>query len=142
MFNASRIETESMMDPRNQSTVVLNRWKTPGQNTDIPKATPNDSKNSIISTRYVENGSYMRVKSATLSYDLPATVLNRIKLKGLRVYVTGENLFTITDYKGFDPEVNYQGTNTDPGDANKSQGIDFGTYPQTRNLIFGLNVTF
>jgi TonB-linked SusC/RagA family outer membrane protein len=142
MFNASRIETESMMDPRNQTTVVLNRWKTPGQVTDIPKATPNDSKNSLISTRYVENGSYMRVKSATLSYDLPATVLNRIRLKGLRVYVTGENLFTITDYTGFDPEVNYLGNTTDPGDANKSQGIDFGTYPQTRNLIFGLNVTF
>lgn len=142
MFNASRIETESMIDPRNQTTVVLNRWKTPGQVTDIPKSTPNDSKNSLISTRYVENGSYMRVKSATLSYDLPATLLNRIRLKSLRVYVTGENLFTITDYNGFDPEVNYQGTTGNAGDANKSQGIDFGTYPQTRNLIVGLNVSF
>jgi TonB-linked SusC/RagA family outer membrane protein len=142
MFNASRIETESMIDPRNQTTVVLNRWKTPGQVTDIPRSTPNNSNNSLISTRYVENGSYMRVKSATLSYDLPASVLNKIKLKSLRVYVTGENLFTITDYTGFDPEVNFQGTTGTAGDANKSQGIDFGTYPQTRNLIFGLNVSF
>jgi TonB-linked SusC/RagA family outer membrane protein len=142
MFNASRIETESMIDPRNQSTVVLRRWKTAGQVTDIPKATPNNSDNSRISTRYVENGSYMRVKSATLSYDLPASLLNRIKLKSLRVYVTGENLFTFTKYTGFDPEVNYLGNSTNATEANTSMGVDFGTYPQTRNLIVGLNVSF
>lgn len=136
IFNASRIEMESMTDPRNQSTAVLRRWKTPGQVTDIPKASPNDADNSRISNRYVENGSYLRIKSATLGYDLPASVLNRIKLKTLRVYVTGENLFTFTKYTGFDPEVNFSGP------SNISQGVDFGTYPQTRNLIVGLNVSF
>lgn len=136
MFNASRIETESMTDPRNQSTAVLRRWTTPGQVTDIPKATPNNSDNSRISTRYVENGSYLRIKSATLSYDLPGDLLKRIKLNNLRVYVTGENLFTFTGYSGFDPEVNFA------GNSNTSLGVDFGTYPQTRNLIVGLNVSF
>ncbi|WP_217606740.1 TonB-dependent receptor [Chitinophaga sp. GbtcB8] len=142
MFNASRIETESMIDPRNQSTAVLRRWKTPGQVTDIPKAVANNSDNSRISTRYVENGSYMRVKSATLSYDLPADLLSRIKLKNLRVYITGENLFTFTKYTGFDPEVNFLGNSTNATEANTSMGVDFGTYPQTRNLIVGLNVSF
>ncbi|KAA2242914.1 TonB-dependent receptor [Chitinophaga agrisoli] len=142
MFNASRIETESMVDPRNQSTEVLRRWKTPGQATDIPRATPNNTNNSLISTRYVENGSYMRVKSATLSYDLPATLLNKIRLKSLRVYVTGENLLTFTKYNGFDPEVNFLGTSTNNEEVNTSLGVDFGTYPQTRNLIIGLNVSF
>ena len=142
MFNASRIETESMIDPRNQSTAVLRRWKTPGQVTDVPKAVANNSDNSRISTRYVENGSYMRVKSATLSYDLPADLLSRIKLKSLRVYVTGENLFTFTKYTGFDPEVNFLGNSTNSTEVNTSMGVDFGTYPQTRNLIVGLNVSF
>jgi TonB-dependent starch-binding outer membrane protein SusC len=136
IFNASRIQTEGMLDPKNQTIDVLRRWKTPGQVTDIPRAVADNANNSRISTRFVEDGSYMRVKSATLSYDFPASLIKRIKLGGARFYVTGENLFTITDYKGFDPEVNYA------GGANTVQGVDFGTYPQTRNLIFGLNVSF
>ena len=136
IFNASRIETESMQGPKNQSTAVLERWTTPGQITDIPKAVADNDNNSRISTRFVENGSYLRVKSATLSYDLPKSILSKVKMGNAKLYVTGENLFTITDYKGFDPEVNYA------GGANTVQGIDFGTYPQTRNLIFGLNVSF
>jgi TonB-linked SusC/RagA family outer membrane protein len=136
IFNASRIETEGMLDPKNQSADVLRRWKTPGQNTDIPRAVPDNANNSRISTRFVEDGSYMRVKSATLTYMLPASWIRRVNFAGARVYITGENLLTFTDYKGFDPEVNYA------GGANTVQGIDFGTYPQTRNIIFGLNLTF
>ena len=136
IFNASRIETESMQGPKNQSAVVLERWTAPGQITDIPKAVADNDNNSRISTRFVEDGSYLRVKSATLSYDLPKFLLSKVKMGNARLYVTGENLFTVTGYKGFDPEVNYA------GGSNTVQGIDFGTYPQTRNLIFGLNVSF
>ena len=136
IFNATRIQTEALMDVKNQSADVLRRWTAPGQVTDIPRAVADNANNSRISTRFVEDGSYMRVKSATLSYDFPASLMKRAKLGGARLYVTGENLFTFTDYKGFDPEVNYA------GGSNTVQGIDFGTYPQTRNLIFGLNVTF
>jgi hypothetical protein len=125
-----------MIDPKNQSADVLRRWKTPGQNTDIPRAVPDNANNSRISTRFVEDGSYMRVKSATLTYMLPASLIRRVNFTGARIYITGENLLTFTDYKGFDPEVNYA------GGANTVQGIDFGTYPQTRNLILGLNLTF
>jgi TonB-dependent starch-binding outer membrane protein SusC len=136
IFNATRIQTEAMLDPKNQTADVLRRWTTPGQVTDIPRAVADNANNSRISTRFVEDGSYMRIKSATLSYDLPMSVLKKIKLGSVRFYMTGENLLTITDYKGFDPEVNFA------GGSNTVQGVDFGTYPQTRNLIFGLNVTF
>ncbi|WP_207433905.1 TonB-dependent receptor [Sabulibacter ruber] len=136
IFNASRIEMEGMSDPKNQGIEVINRWRNPGDVTDIPRAVWANTDNSRISSRFVEDGSYLRVKTLTLSYNLPSTVLSKIKLNNLRIYATGENLFTITDYSGFDPEVNAF------GGANRAQGVDYGTYPQTRNLILGLNLSF
>lgn len=136
IFNATRIETEGMLDAKNQSRVVLNRWREPGQMTDIPRAVADDTGNSILSTRFVEDGSYLRVKAVTLSYFVPKTIISRLNLSQVKLHVTGENLFTITNYSGFDPEVNAFGT------SNIARGIDFGTYPQTRNLIFGVNVSF
>lgn len=143
IYNGTRVETEGMIDAKNQTAAVLDRWTSIGQETDIPRAVPDNIANSRNSTRFVENGSYLRVKSATLSYNLPEQFLNKIKISNVRLYVTGENLFTITNYKGFDPEVN---AFTNVNDATQSKntfiGIDYGTYPQTRNIIFGLNVSF
>lgn len=136
IFNATRVEMESMSDAKSQSHAVVNRWRAPGDITDIPRVTPNSAANSQISTRFVENGSYLRAKAATLSYTVPSEILSKARLGSLKVYVTGENLFTITNYSGFDPEVNAF------GGSNTVQGVDFGTYPQTRNLIVGLNLTF
>jgi TonB-linked SusC/RagA family outer membrane protein len=136
VFNATRIETEAMIDPKNQSLEVVNRWRQPGDITDIPRAVAGSTKNSLASTRFVENGSYLRVKALTFSYEVPAAILSRAHVNGLRLYVTGENLLTWTNYSGFDPEVNAF------GGSNTALGIDFGTYPQTRNLIFGLNLSF
>ncbi|RNI26759.1 TonB-dependent receptor [Rufibacter latericius] len=136
IFNATRIEMEGMSDPKNQGISVINRWRNPGDVTDIPRAVWANTDNSRISSRFVEDGSYVRLKTLTLSYNLPSTLLSKIKLNSLRIYATGENLFTLTDYSGFDPEVNAF------GGANRAQGIDFGTYPQTRNLILGLNLSF
>ncbi|QCR25074.1 TonB-dependent receptor [Pontibacter sp. SGAir0037] len=136
IFNATRIETEGMLDPKNQTIAVLDRWRQPGDITNIPRAVANSTANSLASTRFVENGSYLRVKALTLSYDLPTSLLNRIHISNLRVYATGENLLTFTKYSGFDPEVNAF------GGSNTALGVDFGTYPQTRNLILGLNVSF
>ncbi|MFD1757848.1 TonB-dependent receptor [Rufibacter sediminis] len=136
IFNATRIEMEGMSDPKNQGIAVLNRWRNPGDVTDIPRAVWASTDNSRISTRFVEDGSYVRLKTLTLSYNLPSALLSKLKMNSLRVYATGENLFTITDYSGFDPEVNAF------GGSNRAQGIDFGTYPQTRNLILGLNLSF
>ncbi len=136
MLNATRIDSEGMTDPKNQLLTVNNRWRQPGDVTDIPKASWAVKDNSRISTRFIEDASYLRVKTITLSYQLPKSLLEKVGISQAKVYATGENLFTITDYSGFDPEVNaYGGSNT-------MQGIDYGTYPQTRNMIFGINVVF
>ncbi len=135
VFNATRIETEAMNDFRNQSVTVLNRWKAPGQVTDIPKAIYGDVSNSDISSRFVEDGSYVRLKSVTLGYALPKRFLSKLGLSNAGLYVTGENLFTITDYTGYDPE-------SSAFTGNGAFGIDFGSYPQPRQVILGLNVSF
>ena len=136
VLNATRIELEGMSDPKNQSTAVLNRWRQPGDVTNIPKSSFGNTDNSRISTRFVEDGSYLRFKTISLSYNFPKVLTEKVNISGLKIYATGENIFTITDYSGYDPEVNAFGS------SNTVRGIDFGTYPQTRNLIFGLSVTF
>lgn len=130
IFNASRLDLELMNDFKNQSTAVLNRWTTPGQVTNIPKA--NDANSLHISDRFVEDGSFIKLKAVTLGYNFK----NLWKMSNLNLYVTGQNLYTWTKYTGFDPEVNaYAGT---PGII----GVDYGTYPQVRTFIFGIKTTF
>lgn len=149
ILNATRIFSEGMWEPRNQLATVLDRWTSPGQFTAVPRedltnnTTDQPNYNSLISTRFIENGAYLRVKSLSLSYAFPATWINKISLSSLRLYVTAENLLTFTGYSGFDPEVSAFGVTSDGAETNNvAPGVDFGTYPQTRNVIFGLNVTF
>ncbi|MBS7788022.1 TonB-dependent receptor [Flavobacterium sp. CYK-55] len=137
IFNASRIDLEGMIDNKNQSTAVLDRWTTPGQITDIPIAGPSNYQGvaaTANSTRWIEDGSYVRLKSATLGYSFKKLYLG---LKSLKLYVTGQNLVTWTKYSGFDPEVSAYA-----GNSNVSPGIDYGTYPQVRTFIFGLKAGF
>ena len=136
ILNATKIELESMSDPKNQSIEVLNRWRQPGDITDIPRSSFGNTDNSRLSSRFVEDGSYLRFKAITLSYNFPESIIKHASLSALKLYVTGENMFTITNYSGYDPEVNSYGS------SNTVRGIDYGTYPQTRNLIFGMSVTF
>ena len=136
MLNATRIEAEGMNDPKNQSIAVLNRWRNPGDITDIPRSSFGSIQNSRVSSRFIEDGSYLRFKTITLSYNMPEKWVDFLNMKSLKFYATGENMFTITNYSGFDPEVNAF------GGSNTIQGIDFGTYPQTRNLILGVSATF
>lgn len=136
IFNGTRIEIEDLQQPFNQSIDVLRRWQNPGDITDIPRVSPALTDNSRISTRFVEDGSYLRLKQVSLSYNFPEKLLEKIKMSNLKLYVTGENLLTITNYSGFDPEVSAG------GNSSIRQGIDFGIVPQTRNFIFGLNVGF
>lgn len=142
IFNATRIDTEGMTDAKNQTIAVKDRWRSPGDVTDIPRAVWGNTNNSRLSTRFVEDGSYLRVKAVTLSYNVPRAILSKAKLVNARVYVTGENLFTITNYRGFDPEVSAYGSSDDNQEKNTALGVDFGTYPQTRNLIVGVNISF
>ncbi len=134
IFNASRIDTEGMIDFRNQSKAVLERWRRPGMVTDIPRA--GNSENIHNSTRFVEDGSYLRFKDITLSYDLKKEWLKKTFLSKVQIYVTAQNLFTLTKYSGYDPEVNAYGSNS------VALGVDYGTYPQSKTVIFGVNVEF
>jgi hypothetical protein len=136
MLNATRIETEAMIDPKNQSTAVNNRWRQPGDITDIPRSSFGNINNSRISTRFIEDASYVRLKALTLGYDLGENVLKKLSMSSLKIYVTGENLLTFTNYTGFDPEVNAF------GGANVERGIDFGSYPQSRTILVGMNFSF
>ncbi len=136
IFNATRIDLEGMFDSKNQSTAVLRRWTPENTITDIPKVSKDNLENVSNSTRFVEDGSYLRLKSLTLSYTVIDKSQNIKVLKKLSVYATGQNLLTFTRYTGFDPEVNAFGTSA------VELGIDYGTYPQARSLVVGLNVEF
>jgi TonB-dependent starch-binding outer membrane protein SusC len=143
IFNASRIETEGMYLHINQLATVADRWKKPGDITHIPRSSGDGSDfNSLLSSRFIEDGSYLRLKSTTLGYNLPKTLSGKLKAEKLYIYVTGENLLTFTKYSGFDPEVNIYGRSTDNSLKNIAPGVDYGVYPQARTILFGLNVTF
>lgn len=132
IYNVSRMETEGMYDGKNQTTKVLDRWRVPGQITSVPKAGWN-LKNSSY---FVEDGSYLRVKSVSLSYDVPRKLISRYGLTRLQPYFTASNLLTWTSYSGMDPEVNQY------GNSGAVQGLDWGTYPLSRSFVFGLKVEF
>jgi len=132
VYNASRMETEGMFDAKNQTTVVLNRWKIPGQITSVPKAGFN-MKNS---TYFIEDGSYLRVKTVTLSYNVKSRFLSKAGITRLQPYFTANNLLTWTKYSGMDPEVNQW------GNSGALQGIDWGTYLHSKSFVFGINIDF
>ena len=132
IFNASKADIMGMFDLKNQSTEVLRRWKTPGQETDVPKA----GFNIQPSSWFVEDGSYLRVKDISLSYDVKWDFFKRIGITRFQPYFTARNLLTLTNYSGMDPEVNQW------GGSGAVQGIDWGTYPHSKSYIFGINVEF
>ena len=135
VYNLNRYYTEGgLYGASNASTLTLDRWTGSGTSNFVPRAVAGDpNQNLRISSHYVENGSYMRIKLLTLGYTLPATLLGRISAQRIRVYVTSQNLVTITKYKGFDPELGNQGG---------SLGVDRGIYPQARVFLAGINIGF
>lgn len=138
IFNGSRLFLESLQGGDNQTTDVLRRWKKPGDITDIPRATLESvaADNKRVSSRFIEDGSYLRIKNVTLGYSFNKELLERVHVSSLRLYVSAQNLFTFTKYSGLDPEVNYGGNDT------YQVGTDFFTFPQARSLTVGLNLKF
>ena len=112
---------------------VLSRWTGEGTSNTYPRVTSDDSNGNFseVSDFYLEDGDYLRLKTVQLGYTLPNDIMNKIGVSKLRLFVTGENLITLTDYTGFDPEIG--------GDV---MGIDKGYYPQARSIMLGLNVQF
>lgn len=121
----------------NQTSDQLKRWQKPGDITDVPQLRFYYGNGIGASSRYVYDASYVRLKNVTLSYHLPQSVLTKLKLNSLKVYISGVNLLTFTDYPGWDPEVN-----TDYRAGNRNQGADFYAAPQIKNFSFGLNAGF
>lgn len=130
IYNANRMTLEGMKVSDNQSRAVLNRWTPNNPSNSMPRAVYDDpNKNTRGSNRYIENGSYLRVKNVSLGYTLPKDKLGRLDISEMRVYLSAQNLATITNYSGVDPEV---GIN----------GIDYGIYPLTRSISIGLSLNF
>lgn len=132
VFNGSRRYIESISGNDNQTIAALDRWKEPGDITDVPKA--GNLNAGQISSYLVEDGSYLRIKNLTIGYNFGKKVLNYVKFNNAKVYATVYNLYTFTNYSGMDPEVNYA------GDTDVVMGVDFFTYPQVRKIIFGISV--
>jgi TonB-linked SusC/RagA family outer membrane protein len=128
IWNRTRESTESMDNNLHQFATVLNRWTPSNTDTEMPRAVLGDpAQNNRLSDRYVEDGSYLRLKDIVLGYCLPSQFINRIKIDNMRIYFSAQNLYTITNYSGYDPEV---------------RAVDFSGYPQNKTFILGLNLTF
>ncbi|MFC0878486.1 SusC/RagA family TonB-linked outer membrane protein [Saccharicrinis sp. FJH2] len=135
VINQTRMDTEKMYNYDNQSKATNWYWRNPGDITDVPRPLYNKGYNWLGSSRFVEDGSYMRLKTISLSYDFSSVLLKKLHLRSLRVYATGYNLFTLTNYSGQDPEV---GLPNRPDTLPK----DYSRTPPSKRVMLGLNVSF
>lgn len=133
--NFNLFALESFDGTKNNSTAALNRWTPTNPTNEYPRANASPMTN-VFSDHQVEDGSYVRVKDITLSYDLPTSLLKKFSCNGLQVYVSAKNLYTFTGYSGYDPEVSRFGSN------NLSMGADYGSYPVPRLYMLGLKLNF
>lgn len=130
---------ENLEGNQQQLTSVLNRWKSEAEpgNGIIPRANSlTTGLNNAVSSRWVEDGSFLKISNITLGYNLPANIAKRIKMQAARVYLSGQNLYTFTKYSGYNPEVSFTGDNV------LAPGSDYGGYPTARIVSIGFNLTF
>lgn len=132
------LELNLMSGINNATTDALNRWTPTHTNTDVPKAATGRTRR--ISTRWIYDGSFARLKNLAIGYSLPASALQSINLRKLRVYVSAQNILTFTKYEGYDPEVNYNSDSAE--DSNRNKGLDYGSYPNAKSYTVGLNIGF
>jgi TonB-dependent starch-binding outer membrane protein SusC len=133
VLNLTRYNLEKSVGASNTTVEMANRWTGPNTSNTVPRVGPT---NFLLTDRFVEKGDYIRLRSVTLSYKFPVDKWNLKWLSGLKIYATGQNLLTVTNYTGFDPEVNIA------GQAQALQGIDSYSYPNQKRFVFGLNVGF
>jgi TonB-dependent starch-binding outer membrane protein SusC len=145
IYNTTRSFVEKMDRGYNQNPdIVARRWKKPGDVTDVPRANWGGGANAnylnFASQQFLEDGSYLRLKNVQLGYEFGALKLaNGLNISSLRAFITAQNLFTFTKYKGFDPEVSAASSGLG---RSISVGEDNATYPQAKTFVFGVNVTF
>jgi TonB-linked SusC/RagA family outer membrane protein len=139
IYNAAGIYQSANGDYFDNQTIdQLNRWQKPGDITNVPQARLYAANGTVQSSRWVTKGSFLRVKNVTLGYNIPQTLAKRGYLQTARIYVTAQNLLTITNYDGYDPEVNTAAF----GQANFLIGHDFYTPPLAKTFLVGINVGF
>lgn len=138
ILNLNRRYIDNMEGNMNGTKVALNRWKSvdnPGNGLVNRANRKQTGSNGRTSTWHLESGSYLRLQNLSFGYTLPRSLTHKFKIEKLRVYVSGQNLFTITNYSGYNPEVNARPS------QNLTPGEDYGTYPLARTYMFGLNLT-
>ena len=143
IFNFTREFSEGMNSVFGSTDAVLRRWTPDNPSTDVPRAVYGDPNgNRRNSDRWLEDGSYVRLKNLTFGYSLPQNLTKRFGIQRLRAYFSGQNLWTKTNYKGYDPEVSTFAEGSGGGAGSTAFGTDFLTYPQAKTYTFGVNVTF
>ena len=134
IINANRLAFENGAGGnRNMFKTFTNRWTFENQNTDMPRAKAQG--NTVYNSRYVEDGSFLKLRNISLGYTFPKSVLRKMHLSNLRIYLSAENIATITNYQGMDPEVSVRHSVLTPG-------FDWSSYPRAFNASLGLNITF
>lgn len=141
IFNYLKYWTDFNTFQGNRSKDMLyNSWKKQGDVAQLPRLNSNDTFSQQISTYFVEDGSYTRIKNIQLTYTVPSSVTKKLKLSSLQVYVQGQNLFTFSKYKGLDPDINLRTSGNDNQDIH--MGIDEGAFPVAKSYNVGLRVGF
>ncbi|OBQ55294.1 SusC/RagA family TonB-linked outer membrane protein [Tamlana sp. s12] len=143
IFNMTQVQLNNG-DSNTTYDYYNNAWSSTNTGSNEPRVGNNSSRE--MSSRFVEDGSYVRLKNLSLGYNFPTKVLDNIGVERLRLSVSGQNLLTFTNYSGLDPEVSYfgaqGGANGNNLASNTTRGFDFGSYPTVRSFTFGLNLTF
>jgi len=138
VYNVTRyLANKTWYTGLNMSSEALDRWKVDNASNKVPSI--RGMREHDIYSRFIEDGSYIRLKNATIGYTFPSVLMNRIKVNKLRLFVTAGNLFCLTKYSGYDPEVNYKAGSSQ---AALMPGMDYGSYPKNRSCTIGLEVTF
>jgi TonB-dependent starch-binding outer membrane protein SusC len=119
----------------NQMAYMIDRWVGPGTSTTVPRVTTDATRNTVLSDYYVEDGSFIRLRNIQLGYTIPKKFTEKLKVESFRLYVSANNLVTLTKYQGFDPDIG-------PTAGTLSAGVDYGFYPQARTIMGGLTVKF
>lgn len=137
MYNeAGKFQSSNARYKDNQTTDQMNRWQKPGDITNVPQARWGRSNGDQASTRYLEKTDFVRLRNLSFGYTLPKTMIQKLGVDRIRLYMTGVNLLTFTNYKGYDPESSYDNN----GDSNIQKGIAFYSAPSAKTIIIGLNI--
>ncbi len=133
---AGKFQSSNARYRDNQTKDQMDRWQNPGDITNVPQARWGRSNGEQASTRYLDKTDFVRLRNLSLGYTLPKTVTQKVSVDRLRVYLTGVNLLTFTNYNGYDPESSYDNN----GDSNIEKGIAFYSAPPAKTIIVGLNI--